>query len=118
MSGPMVKQKWYTSPATVSFEYDDQWLGQGVCFDAAATFKSCIMVNVPKIVQKHIGDNKNKEYTLWRLNKSQQMIIPGMGKVGCQRIGLGSFRRSEVRCRVQHGGSNAFRSSKIEIMKM
>jgi hypothetical protein len=26
---------------------------------------------------------KNKEYTLWRLNKSQQMIIPGMGKLGC-----------------------------------
>jgi hypothetical protein len=44
----------------VSFEYDNQWLGQGVCFDAAATSKSCVMVNVPKIVQKHIRDNKKQ----------------------------------------------------------
>jgi hypothetical protein len=79
-------------------EYNNQWPGQGFCFDAAATSESCIMVDLPKKCAEGHLDQKKKECTPWRSsNKSQKMIIPGMGKVGCQRIGLGSFGRGGVR---------------------
>jgi hypothetical protein len=58
-----------------------------------------------QIPGKNLQDDKNHENTLWRSNKSNQRNIPGMGKVGCQRIGLGSHGMDAVAQRVQHCGS-------------
>jgi hypothetical protein len=48
---------------------------------------------------------KNIENTLQRSNKRQQMIIPGMVRVGCQRVSLGTLGAGVVMRRVGHGGS-------------
>jgi hypothetical protein len=52
--------------------------------------------------------------TLWGSNKRQQMNIPGMGRVECQRIGLGSLVAGGRRCRIQHCGSEQVSIGKNE----
>jgi hypothetical protein len=49
-----------TSLLQVSNEWDDHCLGQGTCDDAALASKSCIMVNVTKILQKDIRVHKKQ----------------------------------------------------------
>jgi hypothetical protein len=62
------------------------------------------MVNVTKILQKDIQNDKNYENTLCRSNKGHKMNIPGMVKVLSWRAGLGSLGTREVEWRVWHGG--------------
>jgi hypothetical protein len=55
------------------------------------------------IPQKYVRDDKkHRKHTA---EVKQQMIIPGMVRVECQRIGLGTLGAGIVVRRVGHGGS-------------